>query len=98
MNSVIAKAMPRKLGGVLVTLLALALTAVGIVAAGPSATAADGDGTLNIGLRWTTYAEPAARSKRESLPAKSPFHSGSAEKIRKLGKSKIFGPVHLPRR
>ena len=45
------------------TLLALALTAVGIVAAGPSANAADGDGTLNIGLRWTTYAEPADAKK-----------------------------------
>ena len=93
MNSVIAKAMPRKLGGVLVTLLALALTAVGIVAAGPSATAADGDGTLNIGLRWTTYAEPAD-AKKACNPEQAGKSAGKISfSLRISGKNKKTGEI-----
>ena len=93
MNSVIAKAMPRKLGGVLVTLLALALTAVGIVAAGPSATAADGDGTLNIGLRWTTYAEPAD-AKKACNPEQAGKSAGKISfSLRLSGKNKKTGEI-----
>lgn len=93
MNSVIAKAMPRKLGGVLVTLLAIALTAVGIVAAGPSATAADGDGTLNIGLRWTTYAEPAA-AKKACNPEQAGKSAGKISfSLRLSGKNKKTGEI-----
>ena len=46
----------RRGGGLLVTLLALALTAIGIVSTGSNAIAADGDSGTFIGLRWKTYA------------------------------------------
>lgn len=103
MNSVIAKAMPRKLGGVLVTLLALALTAVGIVAAGPSATAADGD--TYIGFRWTTYPPKDPSAHKQACNPKQAgqsagriaFYLTFEGKNKDTGKiEKFYSPYYTP--
>ncbi|WP_122820851.1 G5 domain-containing protein [Varibaculum vaginae] len=94
MNSVIVKVMPRKFGGILVTLLALTLTAMGIVAAGPTASAADGETNTFIGLRWRTYADTpgeACNPEQRGKPAgKIAFYLTFEGKSQKTGKTENF--------
>ncbi|WP_311589810.1 G5 domain-containing protein [Varibaculum massiliense] len=101
MNSIIAKVMPRKLGGILVTLLALALTAVGIVAAGPNAAAADGDSGTFIGLRWKTYADTAGQACNPKQAGQSAgriaFYLTFEGKNKKTGAIEEFdSPYYMP--
>lgn len=94
MNSIIAKVMPRKLGGIIVTLLALTLTAMGIVAAGPTASAADGEANTFIGLRWRTYADTPGEAcnpdQRGKVAGKIAFYLTFEGKSQKTGKIENF--------